>query len=116
MWTLGGSLDGANHYWSAGADTASADRIIQFLDITKGSPNYTFRTFYCNISPPPDVSSATFLSQMTVASPIVPKHTMGGNVAFAFSEAAGTLDSVQVYWDRTDSLLEICDLAVSLLA
>lgn len=95
------------------ADSATADREVFFVDILKGSPNYTISLFCGNSGTLTDISSASFLSQMQLASPSLGSHASAGSLAIAVDEAAnGVLDAVNVWWDHADSLCEICDIAV----
>lgn len=114
--TTGTTVIAAAAYYPNQAATSTADRALRFVDITKGSPNYTLTGFYKNDPTVADVSAATFLSQMILASPAVTFHQTGTNQVIAFSEVAGTLDAVQIWWDHADALFEICDLAVAVLA
>lgn len=100
----------------AGADTGTAKRVMFFLDITKGSPNYTLQLYTSVGAPPGDVSNGSFLSNMLVAVPSYSSHSQGTAQTLAFDEVAGALDTVQVYWNRSDALAEVCDVAVALLA
>lgn len=100
----------------AGAASGTADRTCCFVDITKGSPNYTLNCFAASNGAAADVSEATFLNQIILATPVISNHSMNSDQTLAFSEAAGTLNAVQFFWDRTEALFEICDLAVALLA
>lgn len=102
---------------SAGAATGALDRIVTFLTLTKGSPNYTFQGFYNNIITGVDITPTQFLAQMTQAAPALTNHTNGAAQTQAVNEAVnGTLNAVQVYWNRSDANIEICDLAVAVIA
>lgn len=89
---------------------------ILIVEIIKGSPNYTV-----NVAGPASAAAAqtaatqTHLIQMlelaalgTVSS-IITGYSSGGQ-ALAMSEAAGNLDAIQIYWDRTSAPMEITEV------
>lgn len=99
------------------APASTANRNLMFVDITKGSPNYSFHQFATSATPTTDVSAATFLSQMELATPSLTEHTYYGPQTLAVDEGAdGTLDAINFSWDRTNPYIEICDIAVAILS
>jgi hypothetical protein len=117
-YTVGTAIDNANIKFLPVNAAATADRAVIFVEITKGSPNYTLDVLMGNAVF--DVSAATFLTQVQQAVPAFGGggYSYGSNGAktIAFSESNGVLNSVQCWWNTTASLAEICDLAVVLLA
>lgn len=99
-----------------GAALAAADRNVWLVDITKGSPNYTFNMMAITVAPS-DFTSAYFLTQMNLSVPAFTNNGFGGDQTVAVDESVdGTFDAVQIYWNRADFLMEICDLAVAVLS
>lgn len=106
-----------NAVYPSNAAAAGADRVLHFIDITKGSPNYTFQAFYQNSGTIADVSAATFLTQMQAATPSLSNHAQSTGVALAVDEGAnGTFDAIQWFCDQTTIAFELCDIAVVQLA
>lgn len=100
-----------------GATAATADRQVFFVDVNKGSPNYTFDIFRLTTgSAIADISRTLFLEQMEIAAPAITGHATGTTAAFALDESAGTFDHLSFFWDRTTPEIEICDIAVARLA
>jgi hypothetical protein len=116
---------GANSIFNSGAATSSADRACYFIDLFKGSPNFTFHVpFYLDNSlggPAGDFTATTFLFNMGILNPANPggAYTQGSitDRTLAVDEAGnGTLNSINVYWNRADLSPEICNVAVAVLA
>ena len=101
-------------YWRIDADPTAA-RSLFFVDITKGTPNFSFRLF-AHESSSADVSLDTFLQKMQEATPSLANHAYTNAFTLAVSETDGALNAVNVYWDRATPALEISDLAVARLA
>ena len=100
-----------------GAASNTADRGCMFVDITKGSPNYSLTLTYLNNTNSTDISAATFLQQMEVASPVLTNHATSAAQTIAVNEGTdGVLDSINFSWNRTTPFIEICDIAVARLA
>ena len=94
-------------------DATTASRSVIFLDILKGSPNYTFATMvHDQLGSVGDVSLYTYLSRIILATPTVANHNRNTGVTLAVSESAGTFDSVGISWDHSDALIEISDITV----
>ena len=104
--------------WGVGAlaDSNGADRTALFVDITKGSPNYTIQIFGWNNTgtAPADVSGADFLIGMT-GTPAIPEHVLSEAVTIAVDEVDGVLNTVCWHWDRTDPQIEIEHVAINRL-
>lgn len=101
------------------ADPTAATRRMVFTDIFKGSPNYTFRVFIPNAAvAAPDVLNTDFLAQLVKTTPSFTNHTYGASSgAVAVNEAVnGTLDCVNIWWNRSVPKIHICDLALYKLA
>jgi hypothetical protein len=92
-------------------------RAMLFVDITKGSPNFTAEVFTPNSSNA-DVLDSVFFTQVALSSPAVIGYAFSesGPQTMAFSESNGVLNSVQCSWNGTASQPQIFDLAVVLLA
>lgn len=99
------------------ADFTTATRRMLFVDIGKGSPNYTVRVFYPNQpTAAPDVLSSDFINWYTAVNPQFTNHNFPGAVSMAFSESGGTLDCINVSWNNVQAPCHICDLAVAKIA
>jgi hypothetical protein len=95
----------------------AASRVCWFVDITKGSPNFSLKVFTQHTATIADISVATFLQQMEAATPALAQHQYIGPQTVAVDEATyGYFDSVNVAWNQTTPVVEICDLAVARLA
>lgn len=100
-----------------GAAAATADRQVFFVDINKGSPNYTFDIFRLPSGGAiNDISRTTFLEQMEIAAPAITGYTTVTTAAFAVDEVGGSFDNISFFWDRTTPEMEICDIAITRLA
>jgi len=96
--------------------SAGSVRNVFFVDITKGSPNYTFNIFG-PIGIGGDVTVATFLAQMAQSSPSIATHNFFSAQTMAVDEAGnGLLNAINCYWDHTDYAINICALGVTVLA
>lgn len=96
-----------------GAALNAADRTLWFIQITKGSPNYTYRGFFCQTDGAADRSHTEMLEQMEQVTPSLTGHAWSNAVVLATSEAAGTFDHVNISWERTYPEMEISDLVVT---
>lgn len=103
---------------SVPADATTADRTILFVDITKGSPNYTFLVRkYRNVDAPSvDISAADFLTKMGEPTPTATSHGLGTAKTLAVDETTGVFNHVNIGWDQASPTIEICDLAVAKLS
>lgn len=108
--TVGTRLDGGTHVYML--DCTTAHRAMLFLDITKGSPNFTLRAFFKNASGS-DVDVTSFLTQMELATPSFDGHTFPVGQTIAVDETTnGFFNAVNIAWDRTTPAIEISDVAV----
>lgn len=104
--------------WSIGNQAVAnrAERSLFFIEITKGSPNYSFQIFYFPnaAGAVADVSKATFDAEARVGgTPVVTGHALSSAITLAVDEATnGTLDHVHIYWDRATPEVEITDYAI----
>lgn len=123
--SAGSLTSAANGVFMAGAATNTADRGIYFIDVLKGSPNYTFHypfhTDNSSTNTCGDVSSINFLTYMGYLNPVPtePGYFTGGTTdqTVAVNEGVdGTLNAVNLYWNRADATCEVCDIAVAVLA
>jgi len=103
--------------WANGAASAVADRQVLFVDVNKGSPNYTFDIFRLPSGGTlNDISRTTFLEQMEVAAPAITGYATVTPTALAVDETGGSFDHISFFWDRTTPEFEISDIAISRLA
>jgi len=115
--TIGASSFNADTRIDHTAGSATTQRGVYFIDITKGSPNYTFDFFSPASNGFGDVASSTFLGNMVLSTPSISAHSYGTARTLAVDEATnGTLNAACVWWNRSDFLMEICDLAVAVIA
>jgi hypothetical protein len=95
------------------ADPATGYRVLFFVDITKGSPNFTIGGFVHQSASPSDVSYDTFRLQAEAASPSLTDHLAMVDRTIAVDEATdGFLDSVNIWWSSSAGLIEISDTAI----
>jgi len=98
-------------------DCTTAARSMLCLDITKGSPNFTFQAFYNQTLPTADVPLATYISQLTLTTPAFSNHGFGTAQTLAIDETTnGFFNAVNVAWDRSSPAIELSDIAVVKLA
>jgi len=113
--TLGTAIT-ADARFSFKSDT----EFLYFLDITKGSPNYTLNLFTvigAGGSCGTGATVAQFLQQVALTSPSFTNHSAGSAQTLAVNEGSnGTLNAVNVYWNRADVAAEIGAIAVAVLA
>jgi len=102
---------------------ATQRRSPHYIDITKGSPNYTLQRWGASsavgANMTRDFSLAHFLGGFDTATPVLDGVTFvntEGSLALAASEAAGNLDTVSVYWNRTGFPMDIYAIAVKRLS
>jgi hypothetical protein len=94
-------------------------RTCFFLDVIKGSPNYTFKTFNASSTSFADATPATFLTQAQQSTPSLSNYTYTSptNTSLAVNAATnGILDTVYVGWNLLTPRLFISNLAVVRLA
>lgn len=96
-------------------DVASANRTAFFVDVVKGSPNFSLYTF-SPTSSIADMSLTNFLILMETATPAFTNYTYYSATTIAADEANGILNSVNVSWNRSAPVFEVCDVAVARLA
>lgn len=93
---------------------------LYFLDLTKGSPNYTFNLFTvigAGGSCGTGATVAQFLAQMALSSPSFTSHSYGTSQTLAVNEGAnGALNAVNVWWNRSDYAAELGAIAVAVLS
>lgn len=119
---------GGGIFWSTGpagqgfiADCTVASRRVFILDITKGSPNFTFKVFGWDANTGngamADCTVETFLAQIPLTSPSITNHSFSDTKTIALDEATnGYFNAVNIAWDRTSPAIELSDLAVVKLA
>ncbi len=96
-----------------------------YVDITKGSPNYTLRPWFASVNSLPDSANrdwslAQFLTGFETATPTpdgiaMTSWDINSSTTLACSEVAGNFDTVSVWWNRSFPL-EVYALAVAKLA
>jgi hypothetical protein len=97
-----------------GFNNLTADkRQLLFVDITKGAPDFTLNVFGVNPAFGSDVSKATFMEIAAIESATLTDYLWGTARDIAVDEGGdGTLNAVNVAWDRTVQKIEISDIAV----
>jgi len=92
--------------------------MLFFVDITKGTPNYTFNVFsMISANPSSYVSSATFQSDMPLTSPSLANHGFGSAQTLAVNETlSGSLNCISAYWNRSDFNVYLMDIAVAVIS
>jgi hypothetical protein len=92
-------------------------RTALMVDIIKGSPNYSFKLFFAaDGSVQPDMSRATFMTQMEAVTPTSMFYTYSAAQTLAVNEATdGILDSINVFYERTGPEIELVDVALARL-
>lgn len=100
-----------------GAAATNAHPVLYFVDITKGSPNYSFRLF--NIGNPSNgggQSRSDFLSLMVTDPPALTNYVYAAAQTLAVDESTdGTLDSINIF-NELPVEIEILDLGLVRLA
>jgi hypothetical protein len=90
---------------------------LYFVDITKGSPNYTFQMFGPTAASSVDATASDFLTHSVALSPALANHAQGTSRTLAVDEGAdGTLSAACVFWNQVASIFEIADWSVIKLA
>ena len=109
--TFGSNLTADARFSMTGSNAA-----FLFVDITKGSPNYTISSFY--YSAVGSVATATnFQNQLFLSSPTQGGHTISGNTTIAVNETlSGSLNTATIYWNRSDFNLYIKDWGVAVIS
>ena len=98
-------------HWSTVGNTRS----MLFIDIIKGSPNYTFKVFRRAGYAATDSTPAAFLATVTQPAPVYDTHLYSSPTGTALpinTGANGILDTVYVGWNLVAPRLFIGDLAV----
>ncbi len=102
--------------FNARAASEIAARTVIFVDVLKGSPNFTFQLFgYTDSTAEQDVSRDTFLVEVARAIPSISNYTQSATQTLAVNEADGSLNHVGIHWDQSVPMMELCDIAVSRL-
>lgn len=79
-----------------------------FVDITKGSPNYTLQLFAYATSTTPSTSEADFLAASVQGVPVATGHTLMTSQTIAVDEATnGTFDHACVWWNQSNPTMDI---------
>ena len=91
-------------------------RGLVYLDITKGSPNYTLKPYNCTTAQGTmDFTPAQFLDGLEQSgTPVVNGQTLLTETAVnhACDESAGAFNTLDLYWNRAAYALEVYALAV----
>lgn len=100
--------------------TASTNnRYVYFIEIVKGSPNYTINTFTVSgASPTYDSTQNEFLNNLQVPAGTlsISSFTYGSAQTIAVNEAVdGTLNAINFYWDRAAFNFEVHDVGIALI-
>jgi hypothetical protein len=108
--TVGSNAAGSVSIGAVSASTG-VQRALFFVDITKGSPNYTVQAFTAG-GTPPDSTIAQFLAQLESSTPSLSGYTWNTSTTIAADESTGGFDSINVSWDRSSFNAEISDVGV----
>lgn len=104
---------------NAGGDVSGDNRTVLALEIAKGSPNYTLRSFYNQASTAGSVTSATFQTQMAAAKDgmVITNHGYGTARTIAVNEATnGTFNAMSFLWDSKVANCYLYDVALNVLS
>jgi hypothetical protein len=96
----------------------SSCRCSLFVDIIKGSPNYTFKMLFLS-GTAVDVTPAAFLGQISAVTPALTNHTYSSPTGTSLAVNTGlngVLDTVYVGWNTLTPRIFIGNLAVVRLA
>lgn len=86
-------------------------RSMFILEITKGTPDYFVRVLSPMISSSVvDASLTDLTSAMTLPVMSASNYTLQGTATASYSEASGSLDSVNIYWGSAFKPLEISEV------
>lgn len=111
--------------WGCGNQSAAnnADRTMFFVRITKGSPNFSFLAFLRAATgmtgggavAPTDLTFDEFMEHMgNLGTSVRTNYTFTGAQTLAVNEGSdGSLDHLNISWDRSTPQIEICDIAVA---
>ncbi len=99
--------------------TGLTKRSIYYLDITKGSPNYTLKLWGTQDGTSfgaVEGTTAGFIGAISVATPAPAGSsamiTAINNATVACDETAGAFDSINIFWNKTTFAVDICYLQV----
>jgi len=94
--------------------TADNKRSLWFVEITKGSPNYSFKLFHRNDVGATNPSHTDLVAVMESASPALANHVFTAAQTLAVDEGAdGTLNAINFYWNLTSSNTEVDEIMVT---
>lgn len=89
-------------------------RTVTFVEITKGSPNYSFKLFHRNLDTAADYNVTNLTTVMESGAPALANHVFTGAQTLAVDEGVdGTLTAAQFYWNLTTSNAEIDAIQIS---
>lgn len=101
----------------ATAEAPTGSRCCWFIDITKGSPNFTFGGYGRINTNAGDIDYSTYITQAEIDAATLANHAACNVGTTAVDEGTnGTLDHINLSWNRTTPEIEISDLAVVRLA
>jgi hypothetical protein len=93
------------------ASTVLTVRNIIVLEVTKGSPNYTFGFLHPNSQAGAETDTLlTDLTNTITATTMSIGNYANESVAMAFDEVAGGLDSANIYWNLDSRYIEVSEL------
>lgn len=82
------------------------------LEITKGSPNYSFKTLVRSAQTLIDETKQTLLNTIILSTLAKTGYTLSSAFTLEADESAGAFDAVNLAWPRVDSEIEISDVVV----
>lgn len=95
-------------------EAGQAFRSVFLLDITKGSPNFTFENIRVRSNTTvSDIDLTTFLTEIENAAPSFANHGSNGSSTVAISEGTnGFFNAVGIAWNKSAALIELSDLSI----
>jgi hypothetical protein len=103
--------------WNQAAG-AGTDRALFIVEITKGSPNYSFKCLVNIGAVATDFTREAFLNQLENNPPSATNHqwTAAPQTLAVDEGANGTLNAIQCWWDQADVSIELCDIAWAVIS
>lgn len=98
---------------------AVADRYLYVIEITKGSPNYSFKIFgIIGNNPQTDYTKTQFLTQLEAAGDMtLIQHAYSGAQTLAVDEGTdGTLNAINLWWDKAAFTMQVSAVGIAQLS
>jgi hypothetical protein len=94
------------------ADPDAAANSLYFVDVIKGSPNFSIRVLSQTLATAVTPSLDNLLGTAIIETPSFAQHAYSTAQTIAVDEADGALNAVNLAWDRPNGLIEISDLVI----